>query len=152
MPCPVWTRKVRDLSPPRLFHTRKAQGSVNLKIHIIWISTSQRHFWDLDLSSLAFAYFEDSIQIHLCLLVCWLEGPINSGLLSWFRGEEIAQALVKLSSLDIWEKSWKGVCRSTIRYNSSCTPFNTSLINLLGLFLSIICFLFYNYHLISYDM
>jgi len=39
------------------------------------------------------------------------------------RGEEIAQATENLSSLDIWEKSWKGVCRSTIRYNSSCTPF-----------------------------
>lgn len=39
------------------------------------------------------------------------------------RGEEISQETTKLSSLDIWEKSWKGVWRSTIRYNSSCTPF-----------------------------
>jgi len=40
-------------------------------------------------------------------MVSWLEGTINLGLLSWFRGEEIAQAMSKLSSFDIWEKSWK---------------------------------------------
>jgi len=40
-------------------------------------------------------------------MVSWVEGPINLGLLSWLRGEEIAQATMKLSYLDIWEKSWK---------------------------------------------
>ena len=55
------------------------------------------------------------------------------------RGEEIAQATAKLSSLDIWEKSWKGVCISTIRY-ILLFVFHLCFSNiLLGMFLSIVC-------------
>ena len=100
----------------------KHEDESKLKIHLIWISTSWRFLWDLGSPRSCLYMFRRPIKIHLFLLVCWLEGPINSGLLSWFRGEEFAQATAKLSSLDIREKRWKGACKRAIRYIFFCIP------------------------------
>ena len=119
--------KCKTLVTLALFTLEKCEDGSNPMIHLIWIST-WRFSWDLDLSSLAFAYFEDSIQIHLCLLVCWLEGPINSCLLSWLVKKKF---LKQRRSYHLWKfgrRAGKEFSSSTVRYKSSCTPFNNSLI------------------------